>query len=361
MGCKLRVVGALMAATISLSTGQLSALAKADSCQPCPIPCARPQDKSFSVRLTGGRTDPGRQFIGVARDTTIVASETVQSLRLFYLDGGVCRDTSIQIDHVDAFVMGVTLGKVPPLYVPVKPVREFVKSAEPKADLNYLEAGGFLAYAGRDESAETPTQIGINNFYYGASLLVAPFGNLMGDNISLGLGTSALFEGGRLRIPALGHLRYTFATTRVENNVRYLPSNCQFRCDGSENESIKLDSSYQQRPGPDEVDSSAVMVMERVVVRDSLAPFLYAEGGLIFDGAFEGAGAEPSVNPEEYSQYLLGAGAGIPIFPALYVSLGYRLMRLNLRTPCVNCENVFQVNTNLVHSLLLRVALHIDW
>ncbi len=361
MGWVRCVFGTLAASIIVFIIGQPFAMAQADSCLPCKIPCARPQDKSFSVRLTGGRTDPNRQFMSVVRDTTVVASETVQSVRLFFLDDGVCRDTSIQIDHIDAFVMGVTLGKVPPLYVPVKPVREYMKSTDPKADLNYFEVSGFLAYAGKDESTESPQQIGINYVYYGAGVLIAPFGSLLGDKISLGLGASGLFEGGRLRIPALGQLRYTFASTRVENSVRYIPSNCQFQCESSAVESVKLDSSYQKRPGPDEVDSSAVMVMERVAVRDSLAPFLYAEGGIIFDGGFEGSGSEPSVNPEDYSQYLLGAGAGIPIIPALNVSLGYRMMRLNLRTPCENCENIFQVNTNIVHSVLLRVALHLDW
>lgn len=57
MGWMRRVFGALVATTIGFIIGQPSILAEADSCLPCPIPCARPQDHSFSVRLTGGRTD----------------------------------------------------------------------------------------------------------------------------------------------------------------------------------------------------------------------------------------------------------------------------------------------------------------
>jgi hypothetical protein len=91
------------------------------------------------------------------------------------------------------------------------------------------------------------------------------------------------------------------------------------------------------------------------------APYIFVEGGPILNGPFEGAWARPSVNPEEYNQYQVGAGGGIPITSWLHAQLAYRYMRLNLRTPCESCTDVYQVNTNNVHAVMLRIMIAWGW
>ena len=348
-------------AMLLLLAGTDAVLAQYDTCSPCPIPCARTQDDFFSLRLKGGRTDPPHRFIGITRDTTVVAGESVQGYRLFWVDDSGCRDTVVQAAHAEALVMGITLGKVPPMYVPVLPVREYAMVKEPTANYSWAEIGAFLAYAGSDESEERPEQIGIDNLYFGADVMVAPFGDLLGEHLSLGLGVGITSEGGRLRVPALAQLRYTFTSTSIKTAVRYEPDHCQFMCPGETADSVVVPDGYEQRPGPDSVDPSVVLLRERIAERDAFAPYLFLEGGWIFDTGFEGSGADPSENPEDYAQYLGGIGGGLPITDAIHVQLAYRFMRLNLRTPCENCPDLWQVNTNLVHSALLRVAYHIGW
>ena len=332
-----------------------------EPCGPCDIPCSRSEDQYFNIRLKGGRQDPPQRFVSIIRDSTVIAGESVQAFRLFWRDSSGCNDTVVQASHVDALVMGVTLGKVPPLYVPVLPVREYQLTQEPHVKASWFEIGPFVAYAGEDKSEARPEQIGIPTVYYGADFMVNPFGDMLGEHLSLGLGAGALFEGGRLRIPAVGQLRYTFTSTERKTGIRYDPSPCQFDCLNGEGEPVRVDSAYVKRPGPDSVDPTVVLLRENLAFRDTTAPYLFLEGGWIFDGGFEGSGADPSVNPDEYAQYLLGAGGGYPILPFLHVQLAYRYMRLNVRTPCENCNELFQVNTNLVHSALLRVVYHIDW
>ena len=337
------------------------ATAQVEECGPCGIPCGRDQDEHFSVRLKGGRTDPPYQFSSIVRDTTVVAGETVQAFRLFWREDGNCRDTVIQASHVEAMVMGISLGKLPPLYQPILPVREFQLNSEPSSETSWAELGGFLAYAGTDGSTETPQKIGINTLYFGADVLVAPFGSMLGNNLSLALGGGVTSEGGRLRIPVLGQLRYTFSGTSLKTDVRFEPNNCQFQCIDGTADSVNIPEGYVERSGPDETDPTAVLLRKRVHTPDAFTPYVFMEGGWVFDGGFDGSGSEPSVNPDEYYQPMFGAGLGMQVFDAFHVQLAYRFMRLNVRTPCENCNDINQVNTNLVHSALLRVAYHIGW
>ena len=332
-----------------------------DTCAPCPIPCARSTDQAFTVRMTGGRLDPPQSFTSIQRDTLHIAGETVQAIRLFWHVDGECRDTLVQAHHVDALVMGRTLGKVPPLHVPILPVREYVRLEEPRTNSNWAELGVFAGYGGPDNSEERPTQIGFNSVYGGADAVVAPFGNLLGDHLSLGVGAGLTFEGGRMRIPVLGQLRWTFSSTETVTSVRFEPNACTFSCPGGVTDTVEVPAGYVQRSGADSVDRSAALFRERVIVADDFAPYVFAEGGLVFNGPFEGAGARPSENPDDYGQYVLGVGAGMPVIGNLHAQLAYRFQRLNLRTPCENCSDLFVLNTNVVHSVVLRVAYHLGW
>jgi hypothetical protein len=340
---------------IVLST---AASAAADTCGTCRFPCARAGDGTFTLRLTGGRTDPPFVFTHVVRDTVHFSTDIVQAFRLSYRDASGCRDTVVLADHAATLVMGLTLGKTPPLYVPIRPVAEYVRTSEPHVEASWAEVGGVLAYGGSDESVEP--KIGFASIAYGAEALVAPFGTLLGNNLSLALGGGLLSEGGRLRFPLMGHLRYTFTGTTIRSASRYIPDACAFSCEPTA-DTIVAPEGALRRPGPDSVDRAAILVRETVAERDVFAPYVFVEGGPILDGTFEGSGPDPSVNPEDHGQWMAGGGAGLPITSWLHAQLAYRYMRLNLRTPCVQCTDVYQVNTNDVHAVLLRVALHWGW
>lgn len=329
-----------------------------DTCGTCVFPCVRAGDGTFSLRMTGGRADPSFTFTHVIRDTVRIGAELIQAFRFSSFDGKVCHDTVIQASHAETLVMGLTLGKTPPLYLPINLVAEYVVVSEPHVSTSFIEIGTTFGYAGSDKSI-TP-QIGFSSVYYGAEALVAPFGTMLGTNLSLALGGGIMIEGGRLRIPTIGHLRYSFEGVEIKQSARYVPNACTFSCEPS-NDTIEPPTGATRRPGPDSVDRSAILVRETIAVRGDQAPYLFVEGGPVFNGMFEGAGPEPSINPGDYGQWVVGGGAGIPITSWLHAQLAYRFARLNLRTPCIDCGNVNQVNTNEVHSVLLRVALHWGW
>lgn len=335
-----------------------STSAAIDTCGTCMFPCAPANDQTFTMRLAGGRTDPPFVFTHIVRDTIHFGREILQAYRLSYPDAAGCKDTVVLADHAASLVMGLTLGKTPPLHVPLLPVAEYVRTTEPHIAASWAELGAMLLYGGSDESAEP--KIGFGSIAYGAEALVAPFGTMLGTNLSLALGGGALIEGGRLRFPVMGHLRYSFAGTTVRESARYMPDPCSFAC-GPMTDTIAAPKGAVRKPGPDSVDRAAILVRETVAERDEHAPYLFVEGGPIFNGSFEGAGPDPSVNPDDYGQWLAGGGAGLPITTWLHAQLAYRYMRLNLRTPCVQCTEVYQVNTNAVHAVLLRVALHWGW
>lgn len=332
-----------------------------DTCAPCAIPCARSTDHAFTIRMNGDRQDPPQSFASIQRDTMHIAGEVVQAIHLYWTEGEECRDTIVQAHQVNALVMGRTLGKVPPLHVPVLPVREYVRMAEPEARHSWAEIGVFGGYGGADESEARPTAIGFNSVYGGLDAVVAPFGSLLGDHLSLGVGAGITLEGGRTRFPVLGQLRWTFSSTETVTSVRYEPNACAFTCPGTTSDTVVVPDGYVQRSGTDSVDRSAALFRERVRVADPFAPYIFAEGGILFNGPFDGAGARPSENSEDYGQYLLGLGVGLPVLDNLHAQLAYRYMRLNLRTPCENCPDLFLLNTNVVHSIVLRVAYHIGW
>jgi len=330
----------------------------ADTCGTCTFPCARAANESFTLRLVGGRNDPGYGFTRIVRDTVRYGAELVQAYRLYYRDGGLCKDTLVTAVHLETVVLGLTLGKTPPLFVPVRPVAEYALYSEQRAKTSFVEVGGIVGYGGSDKSVEP--RIGFADLYYGAEALVAPFGDLLGEKLALAVGGGVLLEGGRMRFPALGHLRYTFASTSRRQSARYVPDACRFTCVETL-DTIAAPVGAVRRPGPDSVDRAAILVHERIAERSEHAVYAFLEGGPVFNGSFDGAGPDPSINRDDYGQWVAGAGLGIPIASWLHTQLAYRYARLNLRTPCIDCGNVFQVNTNQVHAVLLRVSLHWGW
>jgi len=117
------------------------------------------------------------------------------------------------------------------------------------------------------------------------------------------------------------------------------------------------------------MDSASYVVVEDSTVIEDQGLHAWIEGGPMFNGGFDGAGRSPSVNADDYGQYVLGAGVGLPFADIFFVGLGYRFMRLNVRTPCEVCppplgggdDKYFVTNTTEVHSVVLKLGVHLPW
>lgn len=334
--------------------------ATVDTCAPCVFPCKRSEQETFTIRLRGGRPDPAYAYSSVVRDTLHLGNEIFQALRFHRRVADSCSDTVIIASHVSDVVLGRTLGKVPPLYVPIHPVPEYQVTRIPDRPTSFLEIGPWVGYAGADSSVVP--RIGFNNAFGGIEALIAPFGSLLGEKLQLGIGGGALFEGGRMRIPLMAHLRYTFSTPSTQEAVAYVPGPCTFDCGRPQSAlSLPQDAERISLPGPEVVDSTAALIRTTEVVLPTFAPYLFAETAYVFNGNFEGRGREPSVNADEYGQYMMSMGVGIPVIWRIHAQLAYRYARLNLRTPCESCNELFIVNTNSVHAVMLRLVLHWGW
>lgn len=332
----------------------------ADTCAPCSFPCKRSEQETFTIRLRGGRPDPAHAYSSVVRDTLHLGNEIFQALRFQRRVADSCSDTVIIASHVSDVVLGRTLGKVPPLYVPIHPVPEYQVTRIPDRPTSFLEIGPWAGYAGADSSVVP--RIGFNNAFGGIEALIAPFGSLLGEKLQLGIGGGAMFEGGRTRIPVMAHLRYTFSTPTTREAIRYVPGPCTFDCGRPQSaQLLPVDGERIPLPGPEVVDSTAALIRTTEVVLPTFAPYIFAEGAYVFNGNFEGRGPEPSVNVEEYGQYMMSLGVGIPVIWRIHAQLAYRYARLNLRTPCESCNELFIVNTNSVHAVMMRFVLHWGW
>lgn len=338
-------------------------------CFPCKgsLPCVSP-DGSFTAVLTDSTTIGN--CIGMVR-TMIdgpVGGVAVQAVKFKIRTSAVaCKDSVVPASRVASItVYSIGIGGQP-CAVPIRPLAEYISTEGARSsNINFVEINGLLGYGGTDTSTRA---VGFASMYFGAEVMVAPFGNLLGEKLQLAVGAGVIAEGGRLRIPALGQLRYTlFGGSSTVTTLRYVPDTCQFNGSGrplpsSSQGTLSMRDNYGER------DSSAYVIQEDKLIYGSFRPYIYGEGGWIFNAGFAGAGATPSANSEDYAQFLLGVGMGLPITDLINVSLGYRYMRLNLRTPCPTCppdvtgqeDNFFVLNTNTVHSVLLKLGVHLPW
>lgn len=295
------------------------------------------------------------------REMVVVFGRREQGIRLFFPVSSGCRDTLLRIADVARLEYGGVGALGAPRSVRIYPGREFFRSDSyvPRSPLSFLEITPFLGYAGSDTSAR---KIGFNSVYDGVEVLVAPFGSFFGANLALALGGGVLSEGGRTRFPVMAHLRWTFAgSPTVEETSEYGPSPCRFGCAGADEAAATPGEGYIERSSPERKDSSVIILRDMNVVERTFRPFLFVEGGRTFDGDFEGAGTDQAVNKDDYSPYFFGGGIGTPIGAYLTLSLGYRRMQLHLLTPCEGCEERTIVNTNRIHSLLLKVGGRLAW
>lgn len=330
----------------------------ATPCRECSLPGARSvRDSVMDVKFRDQTIL--RNCVSAKRTMMTLYGRAEEGLHLNYWSAGKCLDTIVPTKQISALSFGgLGLGGQS-LELPVLPAREFFRNQNlVKPPQNFLEITGLFGYGGSDASTR---KIGFASTYFGAELLVAPFGAFLGEKTALALGGGLMSEAGRMRFPVMGHLRFTlFGGARVEDSVSYLPSPCKFHLSG-EAAMPAPDRSFVEVPATDERDQTVAYFREKVVKTDDFRLFGFVEGGKIFDSSYDGYGKDPSLNPDEYSEYFAGLGLGMPLWNWATVSLGYRYMRLNLRTPCETCQDAYIVNTNSIHSVLLKFGLRFGW
>lgn len=359
----LRIVLFLFFALSSLPT--LTAQVLKSKCAECPLPTSRTiRDTVMDVQFRDKTVLSN--CVSVKREMMDINGSKQQALRLRFVRQTGCSDTVVlahQVEYISTGSLGLDGN---PFTLPVLPAREFLLSLDTsEIPASFIELTGNLGYGGSDESAR---KIGFGSIYYGGELLIAPFGTMLGRKFSLALGGGAFLEGGRLRFPLMAHLRYTLlGEAHYETVYEFVPSACQFGA--PDDKRIDPGSGYTEVQSPGTTDSTVYYYPQNRIVQDNFRPFLFIEGGMIVNHSFEGSGSEPSINPDDYGQYLLGGGIGLPFANFFTASLGYRYMRLNLRTPCLTCppaangnpDEFYVVNTNSVHSILLKLGVHFDW
>jgi hypothetical protein len=324
-------------------------------CRDCPLP--REEQWSSCLRdsvlnLTFKENRPSISGVrSIRRETLFRYGRPEQALKVQYFIDGVCRDTLVMVAESDR-LRAVNLGLCGnPVGAPIFPAREFHREEGMEdAPMSFFEIAGVVGYAGEDQSTR---QTGFDGFHYGVQGLI---GGWLGERLRAGIGGGVTFEGGRMRIPLLGQLRWTFfGSSRVEEYFNYFPSACQFGEPGQTPVAPDGDGIVEV-PATVPTDPTVYFFHDRRRVSDPFRPFLYAEGGIILNGRFEGSGADPAINNEDYGQYLAGGGVGVPFLGFATAAIGYRYMRLNLRTACPACEEEFLVNTSQSHSVLLTLG-----
>ena len=329
------------------------------TCTECPLPGGkRGLDTTMVLHLRSGALLAN--CCSMSRTITESYDGPRQAVRFAFCDrSGGCTDTTIAIADIAYVRRGGLGGSEAPLRITVRPVREFQRVVRANVPLNFFEVTGFAGYGGADESARS---IGFDDLYYGAEAMVAPFGALFGSRFAIAFGGAWLTEADRSRFPLFGHLRWTFlGHSRMVTRHRYFPDKCTFDYATPFAAPAPAEEGYTERFLPPPLDSSATLTHERDVDSPAFRPFLFAEGGIVLNGSFEGSTGRDPVNPEDEGQYFFGAGVGTPLFDILTVSVSYRFLRLNLYTPCAACETRSVVNTNEIHSVVLKFGLHLEW
>lgn len=329
-------------------------------CAPCELPCAlSPTDTLMDAYLTGGRVI--RNVRSVRREVLPATAQLEQAVRLFVVENGRCRDTMIRVGELRRLEYGGVGALGAPRSVSILPAREFQRSETHQftPDLNFLEFTPFAGYGGADESIR---EIGFESGYYGLEVLAAPFGALLGEKASLALGGGALIEGGRVRLPVMAQIRISFTGAPHQTDVaEFVPGPCAFGCGDAATVPDPTEEGFEERVTVGEKDSTVILVRDQQITEQSFRPFLFAEVGTLFDGPFDGSGSDDAINPDDRFPYLFGAGAGAPIGNNMTLSIAYRHMQLHLMTPCEGCPDRSIINTNRVHSILLKLGGRLSW
>ncbi len=324
-----------------------------DTCHTCAPPGGVAKGGFMDLLFDNGR--PIQNCTSIERRIIWKYDKEIQAIDVHYERNGQCMDTIVEMDHVTSIGYGDLGLNGNPVEARVAPARELFQSHGVLRPLtSFVDIVPFIGYGGKDT---TGRKIGFSSVYYGLEALVAPFGSLFGEHVSLALAGSLLEEGGRTRFPVGGNLRWTFlGGEKAEESERFIPNPCKFSLPGERADSVP--AGYSEVPATGRVPDPGVFYQhEQTITRTKIQMYIYAEGGKVLNGSFSGAGQNPSANPGDYSQFYAGGGAGVILFDWLTASLGYRYMRLNLRTPCAICPgNVFIQNTDVSNSVLLKVG-----
>ena len=331
-------------------------------CAPCELPCAlSATDTLMDAWLSDGRVL--RNVRSARREFHRAFGANEQAIRLFIATGSGCRDTVLRIVDLLRLEYGGIGALGAPRSIPVFPAREYFRSEsnETKPPQNFVEITPIIGYGGSDTSAR---EIGFSSVYIGVEGLISPFDSFLGEDFSLALGGGLFVEDGRMRFPVMGHLRWSFTgSPRAEEVWTYQPGPCQFGCNdnGSATVATAPGEGYRERVSAGRKDSSVILVNDKQITAQTFRPFLFLEGGTMFDGSFEGSGTEDAINKDDHAPYFYGGGIGAPIGSFLTLSLGYRRMQLHLLTPCEACPDKYIVNTNRTHSILLKFGGRFTW
>lgn len=335
-----------------------ASVSAAQQCQDCPLPSRLKGADSAVYVLLAGRVRL-EQCCSIVR--TFLPGTNVQAVRIHFVREGMCRDTIVPIAAVvEAGTVGLGLDGQPRV-IPILPVREYERRKRPPdPSASFIEG---ILLGGATAKDQSQRRIGSSPLFPGGEILIAPFGNLLGQRWSLGFLTGAYSDGTRWRIPVGGQMRYWFAPQgELYRQQRYVPDSCTF----NEPTSVVLGDEYREQEVPyPRLDPSAAWVTDYVERGIGWQPFVFLEGGMLLNTGFDGAGQNPSLNPEEYGQWFFSAGAGTTAWDVLMIAVGYRYQRLNVRTPCAVCPpgsaapDNYVVNTAVVHALMLKLGLHL--
>lgn len=353
-------------------------LAQSSLCYECALPKSPGQKQNFAdIVLRKGTIF--YNVTSIKREVDQRYSQAIQSVRIRYQRDSVCMDTLLTIYDIKELRISGLGPNGGTLATPVYPAREFYYTKEPiPLPTSFIEITPILTVSGSDKSKRS---IGYDVPAFGGEAVLAPFGSLLGERLSLGIGGGMFLDADRLRFPVFGHLRFNFKrTAKLTQSVSLLPSPCKFRLRDTTNKiyvtfeppaTVPFSKDYIEKTSVETLDSTVFIGYQSVYENPEFRPFLFIEGGPIFNSKFEGAGATPSVNSGDYSQYFIGAGAGAPLPFAdfITVSIGYRYMRLHVRTPCPSCppsqsgnpDSFFFLNTNTTHNAILKLGWRLEW
>ncbi len=342
---------------VTVATLLLVEVAGAQDCRDCPLPgrVAKDGQQLYVLLRDRVRIEQCRSLV-----RSFLPDGVTQAVRIQYLVGGRCRDTLVPVGSIlEAGTVGLGLDDHPRIF-PILPVRQYerrVRPPEPSASFVELHASGGVT--GKDTSIR---KIGSAQLFPSLEAVIAPFGTWLGKRWAFGFLAGASSDGMRWRIPLGGQLRYWFSPQgEITRTAGYRPDSCTF----NEQTPIVLGDDYREVPVPYvQLDPSAAYVVDYREQSTGWQPFLFLEGGTFLNTGFAGAGKDPSLNPEDYGQWFIGAGAGTIAWKWLVIAVEYRYQRLNVRTPCAICPPTvdapdnFIVNTARLHCVLFKVGAH---
>jgi hypothetical protein len=331
-------------------------------CQDCPLPKhpdskAAVPDSTMDVNFKN-YLPTIYDVRSVKRDIIHKYGKSYQALKLKMIENGKCKDTTVLLSDVERLsVTGLGINGQT-LIIPVYPAREYYSSEEISLKGGkYTEFTFNTGYVGSDDSDR---QIGTSGIPYDINLIISPL-SLMDKKFNIGFGAGLHFSDDQLRIPVIAEVRYNIlGAINYEKYFNYYPSPCKFGIDGEEKIEPE-DSKLVEISTTAKTDSTVYFYEAYREVKSKYRLFAFVDAGYYFDTDFEGAYSTPSLNPEDYGQFFISAGVGMPFYKYFTAKIFYKYSRLNQRTPCQACTKSFVVNTNNLQGIFLGIGFNLDY